>query len=68
MHILLKHDGDCGTFAVSGVWGAPFASEEEANQFLRLKRQVPYSQSPWEISNGQNAWHFSVAEQVFNFF
>ncbi|KAL8190771.1 UNVERIFIED_CONTAM: hypothetical protein K2H54_060898 [Gekko kuhli] len=49
---------------VSGVWGAPFASEEEADQFLRLKRQAPYSQSYWDPSRSQNAWHFTVAEQV----
>ncbi|XP_054830977.1 uncharacterized protein C3orf85 homolog [Eublepharis macularius] len=49
---------------VSGVWGAPFASEEEANQFLRLKRQAPYSQSYWDPSSSQNAWGFTVAEQA----
>ncbi|XP_077198274.1 uncharacterized protein C3orf85 homolog [Paroedura picta] len=49
---------------VSGVWGAPFASEEEANQFLRLKRQAPYYHSYWDPSGSQNAWHFTVAEQA----
>nr|XP_056714908.1 uncharacterized protein C3orf85 homolog [Euleptes europaea] len=49
---------------VSGVWGAPFSSEEEANQFLQLKRRVPYSLSYWDPSSSQNAWSFTVAEKA----
>ncbi|XP_048351145.1 uncharacterized protein C3orf85 homolog [Sphaerodactylus townsendi] len=49
---------------VLGVWGAPYASEEEANQFLQLKRRAPYSQSYWDPSSSQNGWSFTVAEQT----
>ncbi|XP_053160803.1 uncharacterized protein C3orf85 homolog [Hemicordylus capensis] len=49
---------------LTGVLGAPFASEEEANQFLRLKRQTPYSHSYWDPSSSQNAWGYTLAEQA----
>nr|XP_023961859.1 uncharacterized protein C3orf85 homolog isoform X2 [Chrysemys picta bellii] len=49
---------------LTGVLGAPFVSEEEANEFIRLKRQTPYSQNYWDPSNSQNAWGYSLAEQV----
>ncbi|XP_074839620.1 uncharacterized protein C3orf85 homolog [Carettochelys insculpta] len=46
------------------VLGAPFMSEDEANEFIRLKRQTPYSQNYWDPSNSQNAWGYTLAEQV----
>ncbi|XP_025914160.1 uncharacterized protein C3orf85 homolog [Apteryx rowi] len=49
----------------TGVLGAPFLTEESANQFIRLKRQMPYSQNYWDPSSSQNAWGYTVAEQVF---
>ncbi|XP_067402318.1 uncharacterized protein C3orf85 homolog [Emydura macquarii macquarii] len=49
---------------LTGVLGAPFLSEEEANEFIRLKRQTLYSQNFWDPSNSQNAWGYAVAEQV----
>ncbi|XP_025968155.1 uncharacterized protein C3orf85 homolog isoform X2 [Dromaius novaehollandiae] len=48
----------------TGVLGAPFLTEESANQFIRLKRQMPYSQSDWDPSSSQNTWGYTVAEQV----
>ncbi|PKU44897.1 hypothetical protein llap_4796 [Limosa lapponica baueri] len=47
-----------------GVLGAPFLTEESANQFIRLKRQIPYSQNYWDPSSSQNAWGYTLAEQV----
>uniref|UniRef100_A0A8C3RPR2 Uncharacterized protein n=1 Tax=Chelydra serpentina TaxID=8475 RepID=A0A8C3RPR2_CHESE len=49
---------------LTGVLGAPFVSEEAANEFIRLKRQTPYFQNYWDPSNSQNAWGYTVAEQV----
>ncbi|KYO22497.1 hypothetical protein Y1Q_0003057 [Alligator mississippiensis] len=49
---------------LSGVLGAPFLSEETANQFIRLKRQIPYSHSYWDASSSENAWGYTVAEQA----
>ncbi|KAM6141013.1 uncharacterized protein C3orf85 homolog [Pterocles gutturalis] len=51
------------TASISGVLGAPFLTEESANQFIRLKRQIPYSQY-WDPSSSQNGWGYTVAEQV----
>ncbi|XP_063175967.1 uncharacterized protein C3orf85 homolog [Chroicocephalus ridibundus] len=48
----------------TGVLGAPFLTEESANQFIRLKRQIPYSQIYWDPSSSQNAWGYTVAEQI----
>ncbi|XP_075623805.1 uncharacterized protein C3orf85 homolog isoform X2 [Balearica regulorum gibbericeps] len=48
----------------TGVFGAPFLTEESANQFIRLKRQIPYSQNYWDPSSSHNAWGYTVAEQV----
>ncbi|XP_027537235.1 uncharacterized protein C3orf85 homolog [Neopelma chrysocephalum] len=52
------------TASVSGVLGAPFLTEESANQFLRLKRHILYSQSSWDPSSSQNSWADTVAEQI----
>ncbi|XP_075623798.1 uncharacterized protein C3orf85 homolog isoform X1 [Balearica regulorum gibbericeps] len=52
------------TASISGVFGAPFLTEESANQFIRLKRQIPYSQNYWDPSSSHNAWGYTVAEQV----
>nr|XP_025037330.1 uncharacterized protein C3orf85 homolog isoform X2 [Pelodiscus sinensis] len=49
---------------LSGVLGAPFLSEDEANEFIRLKRQIPYSHHYWDLSNSENAWGYTLAEQV----
>ncbi|XP_068764382.1 uncharacterized protein C3orf85 homolog isoform X2 [Struthio camelus] len=48
----------------TGVLGAPFLTEESANQFIRLKRQIPYSQNYWDPSSSLNAQEYTVAEQV----
>ncbi|XP_071418063.1 uncharacterized protein C3orf85 homolog isoform X2 [Pithys albifrons albifrons] len=48
----------------AGVLGAPFLTEESANQFIRLKRHIPYSQSYWDPSSSQNSWRYTVAEQI----
>ncbi|XP_052651050.1 uncharacterized protein C3orf85 homolog isoform X1 [Harpia harpyja] len=47
----------------TGVLGAPFLTEESANQFIRLKRQIPYSQNYWDTSSSQYAWGYIGAEQ-----
>ncbi|XP_051464436.1 uncharacterized protein C3orf85 homolog [Apus apus] len=52
------------TASISGVLGAPLLAEESANQFLRLKRQIPYSQTYWDPSSSQNAWRYTLAKQV----
>ncbi|XP_027739046.1 uncharacterized protein C3orf85 homolog isoform X1 [Empidonax traillii] len=52
------------TASVSGVLGAPFLTEESANQFIRLKRHILYPQSSWDPSSSQNSWAHSVAEQI----
>ncbi|XP_065598056.1 uncharacterized protein C3orf85 homolog isoform X2 [Cyrtonyx montezumae] len=52
------------TVAISGVLGIPFLTEESANQFIRLKRQIPYSHSYWDPSSSQNTWGYMVAEQI----
>ncbi|KAM4683555.1 uncharacterized protein C3orf85 homolog isoform 2-T2 [Amazona ochrocephala] len=48
----------------TAVLGAPFLTEESANQFIRLKRQILFSQNYWDPSSSQNAWGYAVAEQV----
>ncbi|XP_023798933.1 uncharacterized protein C3orf85-like [Cyanistes caeruleus] len=51
--------------SVSSVLGAPFLTEESANQFIRLKRHILYSPSYWDSSSSQNTWGYRhVAEQV----
>ncbi|XP_033915822.1 LOW QUALITY PROTEIN: uncharacterized protein C3orf85 homolog [Melopsittacus undulatus] len=52
------------TASFSGVLGAPFLTEESANQFIRLKRQILFSQNYWDPSSSQNAWGYIVADQV----
>ncbi|XP_061863187.1 uncharacterized protein C3orf85 homolog [Colius striatus] len=52
------------TASISGVLGAPFLTEESANQFIRLKRQIPYSQNYWDPSSGQNTWVYALTKQV----
>lgn len=52
------------TASVSSVLGAPFLTEESANQFIRLKRHIPYSPSYWDSSSSQNTWGHAVAEQI----
>ncbi|XP_065532056.1 uncharacterized protein C3orf85 homolog isoform X2 [Lathamus discolor] len=49
---------------LTGVLGAPFLTEESANQFIRLKRQILFSQNYWDPSSSQDAWGYTVAEQV----
>ncbi|XP_073184918.1 uncharacterized protein C3orf85 homolog [Lepidochelys kempii] len=49
---------------LTGVLGAPFVSEEAANEFIQLKRQTRYSQNYWDPSSSQNAWGYTLAEQV----
>ncbi|XP_061310360.1 uncharacterized protein C3orf85 homolog [Pezoporus flaviventris] len=49
---------------LTGVLGAPFLTEESANQFIRLKRQILFSQNYWDPSSSQDAWGYAVAEQV----
>ncbi|XP_063006473.1 uncharacterized protein C3orf85 homolog [Melospiza melodia melodia] len=52
------------TASVSSVLGAPFLTEESVNQFLRLKRHVPYSPSYWDSGSSQNTWAHTVAQQI----
>ncbi|XP_053791263.1 uncharacterized protein C3orf85 homolog isoform X1 [Vidua chalybeata] len=52
------------TASVLSVLGAPFLAEESANQFMRLKRHIPYSLSYWDSSSRQNTWAYTVAEQL----
>ncbi|XP_066196662.1 uncharacterized protein C3orf85 homolog [Sylvia atricapilla] len=52
------------TASVSSVLGAPFLTEESANQFIRLKRHIPYSPSYWDSSSSQNTWGYTLAEQI----
>ncbi|XP_041887502.1 uncharacterized protein C3orf85 homolog [Corvus hawaiiensis] len=52
------------TASVSSVLGAPFLTEESANQFIRLKRHIPYSPSYWDSRSSQNTWGYTVAEQI----
>nr|XP_030142633.3 uncharacterized protein C3orf85 homolog [Taeniopygia guttata] len=52
------------TASVSSVLGAPFLTEEPANQFMRLKRHIPYSPSYWDSSSSQKTWAHTVAEQI----
>uniref|UniRef100_A0A3Q2XRS9 Uncharacterized protein n=1 Tax=Hippocampus comes TaxID=109280 RepID=A0A3Q2XRS9_HIPCM len=42
------------------VLAAPFLKEEEANRFIRLKRQSGY----WDPHNSQNQWGFTIQEQA----
>ncbi|XP_043927700.1 uncharacterized protein C3orf85 homolog [Protopterus annectens] len=44
-----------------GLFSAPFISDEEANQFIRLKRQA---QGYWDPNHGQNAWGYTINEQA----
>ncbi|XP_014347203.1 uncharacterized protein C3orf85-like [Latimeria chalumnae] len=46
---------------ITGVLGAPFLSEDEANQFIRLKRQAT---GYWDPNSRQNVWGYTIAEQV----
>ncbi|XP_036600460.1 uncharacterized protein C3orf85 homolog [Trichosurus vulpecula] len=52
----------CTTLLV-GAMGAPFLSDDSANQFLRLKRQI-FSQDYWDLNDSQNAWGYTLAEQA----
>ncbi|KAM9203317.1 uncharacterized protein C3orf85 homolog [Mergus octosetaceus] len=52
------------TASISGVLGIPFLTEESANQFIRLKRHLPYSENYWDASSNQNTWGYAVIEQV----
>ncbi|XP_035171013.1 uncharacterized protein C3orf85 homolog isoform X1 [Oxyura jamaicensis] len=52
------------TASISGVLGIPFLTEESANQFIRLKRHLPYSENYWDPSSSQNTWGYTVIEQV----
>ncbi|XP_078002819.1 uncharacterized protein C3orf85 homolog isoform X2 [Phascolarctos cinereus] len=52
----------CTTLLI-GVMGAPFLSDDSANQFLRLKRQI-YSQDYWDPDYSQNEWGYTLAEQA----
>lgn len=52
------------TASVSSVLGAPFRTEESPNQFIWLKRHIPYSPSYWDSSSSQNTWAYTVAEQI----
>ncbi|XP_027724060.1 uncharacterized protein C3orf85 homolog [Vombatus ursinus] len=52
----------CTTLLI-GVMGAPFLSDDSANQFLRLKRQI-YPQDYWYPNHSQNGWGYTLAEQA----
>ncbi|XP_068926117.1 uncharacterized protein C3orf85 homolog [Petaurus breviceps papuanus] len=51
------------TSLIIGVMGAPFLSDDSANQFLRLKRQI-YSQDYWDPNHSQNTWGYTLTEQA----
>ncbi|KAI1242330.1 hypothetical protein IHE44_0005864, partial [Lamprotornis superbus] len=46
------------------VLGAPFRTEESPDQFIWLKRHIPYSPSYWDSSSSHNTWGYTVAEQI----
>ncbi|XP_043846367.1 uncharacterized protein C3orf85 homolog [Dromiciops gliroides] len=48
---------------IAGVMGAPFLSDDSANQFLRLKRQI-FSQDDWDPDHSENGWGYTLAEQA----
>ncbi|CAI5772886.1 Hypothetical predicted protein [Podarcis lilfordi] len=48
---------------LTGVWGLPFVSEEEANEFLGLRRQALFS-GYWDPASPQNGWGMTMAEQA----
>ncbi|XP_063249486.1 uncharacterized protein C3orf85 homolog [Prinia subflava] len=52
------------TASLSGVLGAPFLTDESANQFIRLKRHIPYSPSYWDSGSSQQTWGYTLAEQI----
>ncbi|XP_056351648.1 uncharacterized protein C3orf85 homolog [Oenanthe melanoleuca] len=52
------------TASVSSVLGAPFRTEESPNQFIWLKRHIPYYPSHWDSGSSQNTWGYTVAEQI----
>uniref|UniRef100_A0A8C8DWK3 Uncharacterized protein n=1 Tax=Oryzias sinensis TaxID=183150 RepID=A0A8C8DWK3_9TELE len=45
---------------LSGVFAAPVMKEQEAKQFIRLKRQAGY----WDPYHSQNQWGFTIQEQA----
>ncbi|XP_048961429.1 uncharacterized protein C3orf85 homolog isoform X1 [Canis lupus dingo] len=46
-----------------GALGAPFLSEDPANQFLHLKRHI-YLQNYWDPDHNPNMWGNTLADQV----
>lgn len=52
------------TASVSSVLGAPFRTEESPDQFVWLKRHIPYYPRHWDSSSSQNTWGYTVAEQI----
>ncbi|XP_034971848.1 uncharacterized protein C3orf85 homolog [Zootoca vivipara] len=46
---------------LTGVWGLPFVSEEEANEFLGLRRQALFSDY-WDPASPQNGWAEKASE------
>ncbi|XP_035506472.1 uncharacterized protein C3orf85-like isoform X2 [Scophthalmus maximus] len=45
---------------LSGIFAAPFMKQEEAKQFIRLKRQSGH----WDPHHSQNQWGYTVQEQA----
>lgn len=53
----------CSTFLI-GALGAPFLSEDPANQFLHLKRHI-YLQDYWDPDHNPNVWENTLADQAY---
>ncbi|KAK1168304.1 hypothetical protein AOXY_G8135 [Acipenser oxyrinchus oxyrinchus] len=50
---------------LSAALCAPFMKEEDANQFIRLKRQAQYSHDGyWDPTHSQNQWGYTIREQA----
>ncbi|XP_028655314.1 uncharacterized protein C3orf85-like [Erpetoichthys calabaricus] len=53
------------SFVLSGVLSAPFMQEEDANQFIRLKRQAQYTHDGyWDPNGANNVWGYTIREQA----
>ncbi|XP_061103835.1 uncharacterized protein C3orf85-like [Conger conger] len=50
---------------LNGIYTAPVMKEEEAKQFIRLKRQAQYPGTGyWDPYHSQNQWGYTIQEQA----
>ncbi|XP_063810861.1 uncharacterized protein C3orf85 homolog isoform X2 [Pseudophryne corroboree] len=49
--------------SIQGILGAPFFTEEAANQFLRLKRQA-FSKHFWEPDLSETTWVSTITQEA----